>query len=105
MLTTDHATEATDRQIASLFSRWTDTTMNGGDPPPFTRSLDHANELRSLMERSGRRGQIRTVTIYGAQAFFYVCRSPSGPPFALGVGSTRELAICDAFRQCRPDAG
>ena len=99
MLSAKDATWKTDLEIAGFVVRWT------GQPaflpvPCYTRNWQETNRLRKLMEISGRTGDLRAVTIDEVPTLIYVCRNPSGPPFAQGVGTTAGLAICDAFLRC-----
>ncbi len=99
MLSAKDATWKTDLEIAGFVGRWT------GQPaflpvPSYTRNWEETNRLRSLMDASGRTGDLRAVTIDEIPTLIYVCRNRSGPPFAQGVGTTAGLAICDAFLRC-----
>ena len=107
MLHVKDAREETDRRVARGVARWNGTNDHGElalPLLPYTRDLELANQLRTLMETDGHRtGSLRPVTVEGQPAFIYVCLSDQQRPFAQGVGPTPALAICDAFLLCCPD--
>ena len=99
MLFRTDASSANDDAIAALLrlrNLWSDSqTLR------FTSEQTAAMRLRRILEAEGRVGEFRTVSIEGKTGFFYICRISGAPfhspPFAVGVGETEELAVCDAF--------
>ncbi len=67
----------------------------------FTTEERAAARLRRVLEGEERVGEFRRVTMDGTAGYFYICRVRGAPfhsrPFAVGVGETQELAVCDAF--------
>ena len=102
MLFRTDASSANDDAIAALLrlrNLWSDSqTLR------FTSEQTAAMRLRRILESEGRVGEFRTVSIEGKTGFFYICRISGAPfhspPFAVGVGETEELAVCDAFLHC-----
>lgn len=95
MLTSKDAHEKVNRRLATALLRWGDSRAFRLNPDVSTGA--DANEVRRLMEGSGRAGTIRPLRHAGRAAFVYLCFNERGRPFAQGLGDSPERAVLDAF--------
>ena len=101
MLTRQDIGAETNRRIAQALARIrkanSETATPDASEAPFTLDHDSALDLRPLLERDGRSGTTRRVSLDGRAAFVYLGFARGGEPFVHGIGESPELAIAEAF--------